>query len=106
MKTLTKQNADSTATPGQYVYVLTAEVSSEGNDNYMEWQDGITAVHATLDGALEHFDTWLDGNGLDRDAAHYGQTVSDTFVGGDPDPDTFEDRSVLHWGINKTMVGA
>lgn len=93
---------------GRYVYVLTAEVNGPsfdpdeiGNGDY----NGITAVHASLDGALAHFDAWLDSAGIDRDTAHCGETRNDTFVGGDPDPDLL-DGDVLHWGINKTEVRA
>lgn len=90
------------------VYLLTAEFSQPETGNTMEWQNGITTVHATLDGALAHFDHWLDSNGIDRDAAHYGESrhveTEVTFVGGDPDPDTLEVPTELHWGINLVAV--
>jgi len=90
-------------TPGQFVYVLTAElVDSNETGDY----DGITTVHATQDGALARFNEWLDSNGLDRGAAHYGEVSTDTFLGGDPDPDTFDNGEEIHWGINKSVVRA
>lgn len=91
-----------------FVYVLTADVNGPafdpdeiGNGDY----SGISAVHATLEGALAQFDEWLDSVGIDRDTAHWGETRHDTFVGNDPDPDLL-DGDVLHWGINKTVVRA
>ena len=84
------------------VYVLTAEVTGPEPGDY----DGRTSVHATLEGALKHFDHWLHENQIDRDAVHYADVeVGGTFVGGDPDPDLL-DGLVLHWGINKTEVHA
>lgn len=88
----------------QHVYLLEAKAEWPDSDNYCEGSDAITTVHATLDGALAQFDRWLDGNGIDRGAAHYGEQRDAGFVGGDPDPDTFDGGIVLHWGINVTQV--
>lgn len=87
----------------QYVYVLTAELE---DTNETGDYDGITTVHATQEGALARFLQWLDSNGLDWGAARYGEVKTDTFLGNDPDPDTFEGGETIHWGINKMEVRA
>lgn len=92
---------------GTAVYTLRAEINGPSFDpgelNLDGEYNGISTVHATLEGALAQFDEWLDSVGIDRDTAHWGETRHDTFVGNDPDPDLL-DGDVLHWGINKTVV--
>lgn len=102
------ENGDThmTTNAGNAVYTLTAEINGPsfdpdkiGNGDY----NGISTVHATLEGALAEFDAWLDSAGIDRDTAHWGETRHATFVGNDVDPDLLG-GDVLHWGINKTTV--
>lgn len=88
-----------------HVYVLEATVSAPDNENTMEWQDGITSVHATQQGAIDRLGRWLDSNGIDRESANYshGTTSTDTFIGSNPDPDLL-DGAELNWGINLMEV--
>lgn len=87
------------------VYVLTAElVDTNETGDY----DGITAVHATRQGALEHFDSWIKGiltSAADVAIVYDHMVTLDTFVGGDPDPDDL-DGTEIHWGVNTMTVGA
>lgn len=94
------------------VYVLNADLNGPlaafGGDYEITGDfDGITSVHATLDGALAAFDEWLDKNGIDRDTAHHGETKTkdERFVGNDVDPDLLN-GDVLCWGINVFEVNA
>lgn len=93
---------------GRTVFTLTADIEVPHSDNYCEFIDGISAVHATLDGALAHLDQWLAQNGIDLGAAHYGETRhrDGSFVGNDPDPDTMDAGEIVHWGVNRTRVQA
>lgn len=77
------------------VYLLEAELE-DGND-----YDGLSAVHATCEGAIRKFEKWLADAGIPTDVAYQGSVWTDTFIGND----YVCGDTQLHWGINRMRVG-
>lgn len=65
---------------------------------------GYSSIHATRISALRQLDTWLCELGIEPWIAHLGQTMTETFIGNDVDPDILLDGNILTWGINEMEV--
>lgn len=78
------------------VWLLTAEVESDSD------YEGLSAVHATPDGALKRFEEWRRDADLAWDDVYGDVTRIDGFMGKDV---LLPSGGELHWGINEMVVG-
>jgi hypothetical protein len=89
------------------VYVLEIELNGPSFDpsDVIGEYAGYTSVHATRISALRQLDTRLGELDIDPETAHLDQTMTETFIGNDVDPDLL-DGDRLTWGINEMEVHA
>jgi hypothetical protein len=64
---------------------------------------GIVRVYASLSAAVDGLEEFLEAQGIDSDAARWGETVTATSVCNDPDPDLLDGLEVSY-GINEVSV--
>lgn len=77
------------------IWHLTAEIENGGDYN------GITTVHHTREGAIKHFEEWLQTTGIPTEIAYNGvQWLNDDFIGADYE----NGETHLHWGIQPMEV--